>query len=161
MTRLDLLGIGLVEETGGILVVLRAPELARLLVIETGIPEGQAIALEAQGVRADRPLTQDLLHAVIVGLGARVAEVRIDEFHDEAFFAKVVLERALNGGSRVELDARPSDAIALAMRAQAPMYVNDELMARMSIPEEHQGRFAQLFAEADEDEEPPTGRIVH
>jgi bifunctional DNase/RNase len=156
MARLDLLNVGLVEETGGILVVLRAPEMARLLVIETGPLEGQAIALEAGGVRAERPLTQDLLFDVISRLGAKVKEVHIGDFRDETFFARVVLMDRPDGGETVELDARPSDAIALALRAGAPMYVNDRVMVEMGIPEDRNGRFAELFDD-DEDGE----RVIH
>lgn len=153
MVRLDLLNVGIVEETGGILLVMHAAEMDRLLVIETGLLEGQAIALEAQGVRADRPLTQDLLHDVIVHLGARVREVRIEDFHDEAFFARVVLDRTDGTTKPVEVDARPSDAIALALRAQAPIFVSDRVIVEHGIPEEREGRFAELFAGAEEEEE--------
>jgi uncharacterized protein len=162
MVRLDLLNVGIVEETGGILLVMHAAEMARLLVIETGLLEGQAIALEAQGVRADRPLTQDLLHEVILHLGARVREVRIEDFRDEAFYARVVLER-LDGATRpVEVDARPSDAIALALRAQAPIFVADQVMVEYGIPEEREGRLAELFdGEDGDDEEGGGGRLLH
>jgi bifunctional DNase/RNase len=163
MIRLDLLNVGIVEETGGILLVMHAAEVERLLVIETGLLEGQAIALEAQGVRADRPLTQDLLHEVILRLGARVREVRIEDFHDEAFFARIVLEKIDGVGRTVEVDARPSDAIALALRAEAPILVSDKIMVDHGIPEEREGRFAELF----EDEEDgggggeDGGRLLH
>ncbi|HYF80442.1 MAG TPA: bifunctional nuclease family protein [Symbiobacteriaceae bacterium] len=162
MVRLDLLNVGIVEETGGILLVMHAAEMARLLVIETGLLEGQAIALEAQGVRADRPLTQDLLHEVILHLGARVREVRIEDFHDEAFFARIVLERPDGAARPVEVDARPSDAIALALRAQAPIFVADRVMVEHGIPEEREGRFAELFEGEDGgDQEGGGGRLLH
>lgn len=154
MIHLNLLNVGMVEETGDILLVLRAPSLERLLVIETGLLEGQAIALEAAGVRADRPLTQDLLMDVISRLGARVYEVRIEEFEDEAFRARLVLSRP-DGGRTVEVDARPSDAIAVAMRAGAPILASDEIIATMGIPEERDGRFSRLFQDEEE------ARIVH
>ena len=159
MIRLDLLSVGLVEETGGILLVLRAQEQARLLVIETGIPEGQAIALEAEGVRSERPLTQDLLHDVILRLGARVREVQIYAYQNETYFAKLVLART-DGGKAVEVDARPSDAIGLALRARAPIYVEDEVIATAGIPEDRHGRFAELFDD-DEDDEEPGERVIH
>lgn len=161
MVRLDLLGVGLVEETGGILVVLRSAEQHRLFVIETGLPEGQAIALEARGIRSGRPLTQDLLHEVIGALGARVEEARIEAFEEEAFLARLVLVRARDGGGRMELDARPSDAIALALRAGAPITVSEELMAEMGVPEEKTGRFAELFEDGEGDGEAPGERVIH
>lgn len=159
MIRLDLTGVGVVEETGGILLVLRAPERHRLLVIETGITEGESIVLGAEGVRRDRPLTHDLLLDMIGRLGARVEEVRINEFHDETFFARVVLSRVYDGATRYEFDCRPSDAIAIAVRARAPIYASDDVMAEVGVPEERTGRFADLFADADEEEGGP--HIVH
>ncbi|HWI62136.1 MAG TPA: bifunctional nuclease family protein [Symbiobacteriaceae bacterium] len=153
MVRLELLNVGLVEETGGILLVMHDVEDERLLVIETGLLEGQAIALEAQGVRADRPLTQDLLHEVIVRLGARVKAVEIEDFEDEAFIATIVLHRVDGTISEVRIDARPSDAIALALRAEAPIFVADRLMAEHGIAEEREGRFAALFGRAGAEEE--------
>lgn len=155
MVRLDLLDVGLVEETGSILLVLRAPEQERLLVIETGVLEGQAVALEAGGERADRPLTQDLLFETIRRLGAMVAEVQIPEFHDETFFAKIILTRP-DGGTHVELDARPSHAIALALRARAPIYVSDQVLAETGVSEDREGRFAELFEEDEVGE-----RVIH
>lgn len=161
MIRLDLVNVGVVEETGGILLVLRAAEQERLLVIETGMLEGRAIAMEAEGVHANPPLTHDLLHDAIVHLGARVAEVQIGDFHDETFFAKVILAKG-DEARRVELDARPSDAIALAQRAGAPIYVTDEVMSAVGIPEDRQGRFAELYTDPDPDpDKPPEGHIVH
>lgn len=157
MIRLNLLNVGLVDETNAILVVLRDPELARLVVIETGPLEGQAIALEAQGIRAERPLTADLMHAMIEGLGARLREVRIEHVDSEAFYAKVVLARGPSGLPILELDARPSDAIALAMRAGAPIYASDEVMDEASIPEaQERHRLGDLY-----EEEEPGERVVH
>ena len=156
MVRLELLNVGLVEETGGILLVMHDVSDERLLVIETGLLEGQAIALEAQGVRADRPLTQDLLHEAILRLGARVKAVEIEDFEEEAFIATVVLHRVDGSTGDIRVDARPSDAIALALRAEAPIFVSDRVMAEHGIAEEREGRFAALFgrgeAETDEDE---------
>ncbi|MFZ5817580.1 MAG: bifunctional nuclease family protein [Bacillota bacterium] len=156
MIRLNLEGVGQVEETDSILLVLRAPEVNQLLVIETGLLEGQAVALEVEGVRAERPLTHDLLHAIIEGLGARIREVRIQDFYDETFFAQVVLTRAANGLATLEFDARPSDAVALAVRAGAPIYASEEVMEEAGITEEPAGRFAALF-----EDDPRGDRVIH
>jgi bifunctional DNase/RNase len=158
MIRLDLLNVGLVEETGGILVILRAPDQERLLVFETGITEGRAIAMEAGGQRMDRPQPLDLLAAVIAGLGARVEQVAIHDYADEAFHAEVQLIKP-NGGSPIRVDARPSDAIALAMRADAPIFVSEKILAEMGVPEEPDGRFAELYA--DDELDPSDGRTLH
>lgn len=160
MIRLDLMSVGMVEETGGILLILRAPELARLLVIETGPLEGTAIAMEAEGVRSERPSTQDLLFTIVTRLGAQVREIQIREFYEETFFARVIMSDPK--GNPVEVDARPSDAIALALRAGAPIYVADQLIAEMGLPEDRDGRFAALYSyEEDAEDEDPKDRIVH
>ncbi len=164
MVRLDLLNVGQVEETDAILVVLRAPDRGRLLVIETGIVEGQAIALQAQGLRTERPMTHDLMQTMIQGLGARVEEVRIEEFDDETFYAKVILSRAANGAKRQSFDARPSDAIALALRAGAPIYAEEDVLEEAGIAEEDDGRFAALYSEDQAptpEERPRGGRVLH
>lgn len=159
MIRLDLLNVGLVDETEAILVVLRDPELARLVVIETGPLEGQAIALEAQGVRAERPLTADLTHAIISGLGARVQEVRIEDVDDEAFYATVILARGVDGTESLEFDARPSDAIALALRSGAPIYASDLVMDEAGIPEaQERQRLGALYGD---DDGPPGDGTLH
>lgn len=164
MIRLNVVSVGLVEDTGSVIIVLRAEESARLLVMEIGMLEGRSIAMEAEGVRAPRPLTHDLMHQFIQGLGATVGDVRIRDFRDGTFFATVVLLR--QDGTSVEFDARPSDAIALALRAGAPIYAADEVMAVAAIdeddmedddePEDVDGLAEE--EEEDEDEEDP---VVH
>ncbi|HYF77540.1 MAG TPA: bifunctional nuclease family protein [Symbiobacteriaceae bacterium] len=163
MIRLNVVSVGLVEDTGSVIIVLRAEESARLLVMEIGMLEGRSIAMEAEGVRAPRPLTHDLMHQFIQGLGASVADVRIRDFREGTFFATVVLQR--QDGTSVEFDARPSDAIALALRAGAPIYAADEVMAVAAVdeddmeddeePDEVDGPEEE---EEDEDEEDP---VVH
>lgn len=142
MIRLNVVSVGLVEDTGSVIIVLRAEESARLLVMEIGMLEGRSIAMEAEGVRSPRPLTHDLMHQFIQGLGATVGDVRIRDFRDGTFFATVVLTR--QDGTTVEFDARPSDAIALALRAGAPIYAADEVMAVAAIDED----------DVEDDEEP-------
>jgi bifunctional DNase/RNase len=159
MIRLDLVNVGVIEETGGILLVLRAAEQERLLVIETGVFEGRAIAMEAEGVRAEPPLTHDLLHDAIIHLGARISEVQIGDLRDDTFFAKVILTKG-DGAEPIALDSRSSDAIALALRASAPIYVAEAVMSQASIPEDREGRFAELYTEPEPDK-PPEGHIVH
>lgn len=156
MVRLNLLNVGIVDETEAILLVLREVDSPRLLVIETGTLEGQSIVLQAEGLRAERPMTHDLMHEMIQALGARVEQVQIGDLDDDTFYAKVVLTRAVDGARRMEFDARPSDAIALALRAGAPIYASNEVMDEAGIPEERQGRFAALY-----EDEPPDTHTIH
>lgn len=151
MIRLSIASVGLVEDTGSVIIVLRAEESARLLVMEIGLLEGRSIAMEAEGIKAPRPLTHDLMNHFIQGLGARVAHVRIRDYQEQTFFATVVLER--QDGTQAEFDARPSDAIALALRAAAPIYVTDEVMAVAAIDEDDVEEDATEPEEPEDEEE--------
>lgn len=147
MIRLNLVSVGMVEETGSVILVLRAPEQARLLVMEVGLLEGRAIALEAEGVKAPRPLTHELTLSVMERLGARLHQVEIRDFRDKTFFANLIL--AGEGGRELAIDARPSDAIALALRAGAPIFATQQVISVAGIEEEAE----DLFEDADETDE--------
>lgn len=161
MIRLTVASVGLVEDTGSVIIVLRAEELARLLVMEIGLLEGRAIAMEAEGVKPARPLTHDLMHQFIQGLGARVAHVRIRDYQEQTFLAGVVLER--HDGTQTEFDARPSDAIAIALRAGAPIYANEEVMALAAIDEDdvEEETDGPEDTDTDEDDENDEDPVVH
>lgn len=155
MIRLSLVSVGVVEDSSSALLVLRSPELERLLVMEIGMLEGRAIALEAEGIRTPRPLTHDLLYRVIEELGARVAEVQIRDYRDKTFYANLVLAR--DGGEIITVDARPSDAIALALRAGAPIYVDETVLAIAGMDENE----SELETEWDLDDDDGEPRIIH
>lgn len=108
----------------------------RRLPIIIGTFEAQAIALKLEEVNPPRPLTHDLAKSIIDNLGATIVEIVITELRDNTFYAKIVLE---SSGLTNEIDARPSDAIALAVRADAPIYVSELVMHEASfIPTEEQ-----------------------
>jgi len=111
-------------------VVVLRDESQRYLPIWIGPFEADAITIELQNVDVARPLTHDLLKATIQGLGASVSHVVVNGLSDNTFYASVVLE--IDGRS-MEVDSRPSDAIALAVRAKAPIYVEDSVMERAGI----------------------------
>lgn len=157
MIRLNLASVGMVEDTGSVILVLRAPEQEQMLVMEVGLLEGRAIAMEAEGVRAPRPLTHDLLFQIIERLGARIRAVQIHDFREKTFFAEVVLEGADSG--QVILDARPSDAIALALRASAPIYASEQVLVNAGVKEEDEE--AEIEAELAEDEDDDDEGFVH
>ena len=102
------------------IVVLHEPESERFLPIWIGVFEAQAIAMRIEGVDSPRPMTHDLLQASVEELGGEVSRIIITDLHDNTFFAEIHLAR--NGESLV-VDSRPSDAIALALRAEAPVFV--------------------------------------
>ncbi|HNS01096.1 MAG TPA: bifunctional nuclease family protein [Anaerolineae bacterium] len=115
-------------------VVLKERDGERFLPIWIGPFEADAITIELQGVEVARPLTHDLLKSVIYLLSAEVRRVEINDLNNDTFFARIVLDAE---GDKIEVDARPSDAIALAVRCSAPLLVADHVMNRAAIlPEE-------------------------
>ena len=107
------------------IVILREPASERFLPIWIGLFEAQAIALEIEGVESPRPMTHDLLSSSLTTLGAHVERIVITALRKNTFYAEIHLAR--NGDSLV-LDSRPSDAIALALRAEAPIFVMPEVL---------------------------------
>lgn len=108
------------------LVLLREKDGPRFLPIWIGPFEADAITLGLQHPEIDRPLTHDLLRGAIEQLGARVRHVVVSELADETYFARIVVTR---GDETIEIDSRSSDAIALAVRVDVPIFVADEVMA--------------------------------
>jgi bifunctional DNase/RNase len=113
--------------TGRYVLLLKEVGLGRVLPIWIGQPEASSIAMRLQGVTPDRPLTHDLLGNVIAVLGARLERVTIGSLRDETFHARLVL---MTPDARHEVDARPSDAIALALRLEVPIYAAAEVLDR-------------------------------
>jgi bifunctional DNase/RNase len=112
-------------------VILKDEKLERYLLIWVGLAESQAIAMELQNEKAPRPMTADLLRNVIEELGAKVLDIGVTSLTDEVFYARIGVLNA--AGERVDIDARPSDAIALAVRTQAPIYVEETILDTASI----------------------------
>ena len=115
-------------------VILKDLGTERYLPIWIGACEADAITIELQGVEVARPFTHDLLKSIIAEMGARVQSVMINDLRNEVFYAQIVMELA---NRRLAIDSRPSDALALAVRAKVPIYVEDSVMEKASIaPEE-------------------------
>ena len=122
----EILGLSTSPATGGAYaILLKEVEGVRRLPIIIGAFEAQAIALEMEGIKPPRPLTHDLLKLLVDNLGANVVEIIVNELKENTFYAKIILEAS---GLTNEIDARPSDAIALAVRTYAPIYVNETVM---------------------------------
>ena len=111
-------------------VILRDADGERYLPIWIGPFEAEAITLELQQVELAPPLTHDLLKAVIAEMGAKVSHVLVNELRDDTFYARLVLD---NNGHPLEIDSRPSDAIALAVRAKAPIFVAESVIEKAAI----------------------------
>jgi bifunctional DNase/RNase len=107
------------------IVVLKDISSDTVLPIWVGIYEANAIALEIEKVTTPRPMTHDLIKNVLTGLEAQVHKVVVNELRDDTFFAVIWLERQ---GNIISIDSRPSDALALALRVDCPIYVDDEVL---------------------------------
>ena len=121
---------------GAYALLLREVYGKRRLPIIIGQFEAQAIALELEGIKPPRPLTHDLLKSLVDNIGVTVNEVIIDELRDNTFYSKIVIDVATIEN---RIDARPSDAIALAVRTSAPIFVAESVMNAASfIPAENE-----------------------
>jgi bifunctional DNase/RNase len=125
-------------------VVLKEEELERYLAIWIGPYEADAITIKLQGVEVARPLTHDLLQQSINKLGAKVSHILVN---DDTFYARVVRDR---DGERIELDSRPSDAIALAVRVGAPIFVSESVMERAGVTPDEEIDMEALTPEEEE-----------
>jgi bifunctional DNase/RNase len=112
-------------------VILKEKETSRYLPIWIGASEADAIAVKLQGTSVLRPLTHDLMQSVIDNLGGKVTSIIISDLQKDVFFAKVVLLNRDN--EQLEIDSRPSDAIALAVRVQAPIYAEEDVLNRGGV----------------------------
>jgi bifunctional DNase/RNase len=111
-------------------VILKDEEGDRYLPIWIGAWEASAIAMRLQGLSAERPLTHDLFAAALERFGVRVVRVVIAELADETYHARLHLER---DGVQVEVDSRPSDALALAVRAEVQIFADEEVLAQAAL----------------------------
>lgn len=162
MIRLSLVSVGMVEETASVILVLRAPEQGRLLVMEVGLMEGRAIAVEAEGVKTPRPLTHELTHRVLEALNATVTQVVIHDFREKTFYANLDLRTV--DGAEVLVDARPSDAIALALRTGAPIFATPEVLEAAGIDEDEsldEDAVLDGTDDVDDEEDDEDGNTLH
>ena len=111
-------------------VILKATKQERYLFIWIAHAEAYAIAVELQGTNPPRPLTHDLLKNVLSELGAKIVSIVISDLIEDIFYARIVLDVA---GRHVEIDARPSDAIALSVRTKTPIYVDESVLERAGM----------------------------
>ncbi len=114
----------------GFVVLLRSSEDKRALPIFIGAAEAQAIAIQINNVEVPRPLTHDLFKNVLDFLECRLQRIEISDVVDGTYYAKLILER---DGKEMTIDSRPSDAIALALRFTAPIFVEDSVMEEAGI----------------------------
>jgi bifunctional DNase/RNase len=127
------------------IVVLKEESGVRFLPIWIGPFEADAITLQLQGIDAPRPLTHDLLKTVIETLGGEVLHILINGLEKNTYYARIVLDV---DGDTVEVDSRPSDAIALGVRVSAPIYVAEEVMDQAGLQPEEEISLGESVAAA-------------
>ena len=155
--QVDILGLSTSPHTNGAYaLILYELEGKRKLPIIIGGFEAQAIALKLENIKPPRPFTHDLFKNIADAFHLHVNEIIIDEQHNETYYAKVVCE--MNGEVH-EIDARPSDAIAIAVRFNAPLYVTEEIMNEAGIKEEQKEEGEEEEVPLESEEEMPTGLL--
>jgi hypothetical protein len=127
LIRMEIKGLLMDPVSNMPVVILRDKEDGLFLPIWVGLFEANAIALEMEKIATPRPMTHDLLKNVLAELGTRVDRIVINDLKDNTFFARIHLTR---GEVRYEIDSRPSDAIALALRARSEIFVETEVLEK-------------------------------
>jgi len=125
MVHCELVKIMITETADPQVIVLKEVDGERCFPILIGISEAIAIDRKIKGYEPARPLTHDLLASVITSMEGKVERVEVCSLHDNTFYAKLVIRR---DGQVIEVDARPSDAIALAVRLDSPIFVAEEVL---------------------------------
>ncbi len=116
------------------IVILKDVDSDRFLPIWIGPYEAEAITVSLQELEVSRPLTHDLLRNVLEELGAEITQINITALKDDVFFAQIIMSA---NGREIEIDSRPSDALALSVRAHVPVFVSEDVMREAaSVPED-------------------------
>ena len=142
MVEVSVAHLGVERSTNTPIVVLKEKGGARVIPIYIGHTEANAIAMELADVKFERPLTHDLLQQVIVGLGATLSRVVVTRVEKSTYFAELELRRE---DHVIQIDARPSDSIAIALRLKAPIYTSEELL---EVPITDQGTAQETPSES-------------
>ncbi len=135
-------------------VLLREKSAERYLPIFIGPAEAKAILVKLKGENVPRPMTHDLLQAIVDTLGASIDSIVVNDLRSDIFYAKIILN--INGG-QTEIDARPSDALALAIRMGAPIFAEESVLDKAGIPLERDKETGEPILGEDGTEEPAEG----
>jgi bifunctional DNase/RNase len=131
MVEMKVAGVILDSQSKHPIVMLRDMEERRALLIWIGEPEANAILMALEGIKPPRPMTHDLLQLVLGQLDTSLQRIAITDMRDSTFFAQLELEQ---NGKPLTIDCRPSDAIALALRAEAAIFVSEAVVEANAIP---------------------------
>lgn len=131
MIEMKVMGIALDTRTGSPIVVLHDTDNRRALPIWIGSAEASSIIRKIENLSVTRPMTHDLIISIIDKVGYKVSKVEINDVEKETYFATIFLEN--DEGKIIEIDSRPSDAIAVAIRVEAPIYVTANVLSNGSV----------------------------
>ena len=148
--------LGLDRASNTPVVILKETEGERVLPIWIGPGEASAIAMQLADMKFSRPLTHDLLVTVLGGLGGDLQRVIITKVEDNTYYAELVIRQ---NGEVISVDARPSDSIAVALRTDAQIFAQDELLERASIEIADEESALDVGEEESPEEETPSGEM--
>ena len=149
LVEVDVLRLGLDRSSNSYVVILQEKGGSRLLPIWIGQPEAESIVIEMNHIKRERPLTHDLCKNLIVGMGGTLRRVHITKVQNRTFFAE--LHVAMPNGM-VQVDARPSDSIAIALRFAAPIFAQASLLTALLVDEAEEGEELEFPGAQPEDE---------
>ncbi|MFQ3671689.1 MAG: bifunctional nuclease domain-containing protein [Verrucomicrobiia bacterium] len=132
MVEAEVASVGIDTRSGSPIAILREKDGGRIVPIWIGLPEGRAIAIALAGIELPRPQTHDLIQSILESSGLKLREIHITELRDNTYFARLLLDpqpnRPTPAPPPINIDSRPSDAIAIALRAKAPILVSRDLL---------------------------------
>ena len=134
--------LGLDSSTQSYVVILQEKDGQRLLPIWIGQPEAESIVMQMHNIKRVRPLTHDLCKSLILGLGGALTKVHITRVEKNTYYAELHIQR---DGDVVQVDARPSDSIAIALRLAAPIYASETLLSDVQVEESTEGFDAEAL----------------
>lgn len=152
MVEVTVARLGLDSATNSYVVILRERGGRRLLPIWIGQPEAESIVVQMNGVKRERPLTHDLCKALIVGLGGTLRRVSITRVEKSTYYAEMQID---GPSGLVQVDARPSDSIAIALRLEAPIFAPSSLLTAVEAEELGEEEDDSPFGAASDDELTP------
>ena len=144
LTEVEVMRLGLDRSNNSYVVILREKGGERLLPIWIGQPEAESIVIEMSKLRRERPLTHDLCKALITGLGGSLRRIQITKVENRTYYAEMQIHR---DDQIINVDARPSDSIAIALRFSAPMYAQDSLLTVMQFEDSSEEESAEAETE--------------
>ncbi len=139
MIEMYVMGIALDTRTGTPIVVLNDKDNRRALPIWIGTAEASAIIRQLEGIKSTRPMTHDLMDHMIAKMGYRLNRIEVNEINSDTYYASIFLDDMAAGSDKIlTIDSRPSDAIALALKADAPILVTSTVVADGTISTDHE-----------------------